>query len=73
MGMGVLSDLVKPKMAEYAAETRAFGSRRDLRETDYRALEVSMSAPGPESARHSGSIGHLPHHFINLDTHAHAR
>ena len=37
--MGALSDLVKPKMAEYAAETRAFGSRRDLRETDYQALD----------------------------------
>ena len=39
MHMGALSDLVKPKMAEYAAETRAFGSRRDLRETDYQALD----------------------------------
>ena len=36
-------------------------------------IGLSMSALGSESARHGGRIDHLPHHYINLDTHAHAR
>ena len=34
-------------------------------------IGLSMSAPGSESARHGGRIGHLPHHYIDLHTHAH--
>ena len=35
-------------------------------------LGLSTSAPGSEGARHGGRIGHLPHHYIDLDIHAHA-
>ena len=31
-------------------------------------IGLSMSAPGPESARHSGRIGHLPLPYIDLHT-----